>query len=266
MLILLFTNISSPLLVYTQKGVTIRPFAYSFNVFIRCNNPRHVTASDSLSISITRLSIPSIPTLYHTPIKICIVCNFSFVPIISHQDTECHVLPICVAPPLVIILISFDLVINNLAPVLPRQGYHDLQYLICEFDRLSFSLAKIISSDTTLSLTTFHHTLSSLQQQSLLLSTNNSSSSNTLLNILVHPTSVSHRFAQHSIVLNRIVSHSIVPNCPIVSNSIAPNDNIVSFCILSRRMALWYRIVSRRMVISYQILSRRMTISYPITS
>ena len=48
------------------EDVTIHPFAYSFDVFIRSNITRHVTASDALSISITTSSIPPIPTLYHT--------------------------------------------------------------------------------------------------------------------------------------------------------------------------------------------------------
>ena len=54
--------------LYTED-VTIRPFAYSFDVFIRCNNIRRVTDSDALSVSITTLSATSIPTLYHSSIK-----------------------------------------------------------------------------------------------------------------------------------------------------------------------------------------------------
>ena len=82
-----------------KEDVTIRSFVYSFYVFIHYNNPCHVTASDALYISITTSSTPSIPTLYHSPIKFSTVCNFGSVPIISHQDTECHVLLISVAPP-----------------------------------------------------------------------------------------------------------------------------------------------------------------------
>ena len=62
--------------------MTVRLFAYSFDVFIRCNNPRHVTASDALSISITTSSIPSIPTLDHTPINFSTVCNIGSILII----------------------------------------------------------------------------------------------------------------------------------------------------------------------------------------
>ena len=81
------------------EDVIIRPFSYSFDVFIRCNNPRHVTASNALSVSITKSSIPSIPTLYYTPIKFSVVFNLGSVPTIPDQDTECHVLPIPVSPP-----------------------------------------------------------------------------------------------------------------------------------------------------------------------
>ena len=46
------------------EDVTERLFAYSFDVFYRCNNPRNVTASDALSISITISINPSISLLF----------------------------------------------------------------------------------------------------------------------------------------------------------------------------------------------------------
>ena len=51
-----------------SEDVTKRPFAYSFDVFARCTNTRHVSASDALSISITTASITSISALYHSHI------------------------------------------------------------------------------------------------------------------------------------------------------------------------------------------------------
>ena len=126
-----YTIATSPLHI---GNVTIRPFAYSFDVFSRCNNSRHVTASDTLSISITSSSILSLHTLYHTPLNFSTVCNFGSVPIIYHQDTECHVLLIPVAPPTAITWISFDSVINFLAHVLLRQrttGNRVLRELTC---------------------------------------------------------------------------------------------------------------------------------------
>ena len=48
------------------EDVTIRPFVYSFDVFIRSNSTRHIAASDTLTIFIITSSIPPIPTLYHT--------------------------------------------------------------------------------------------------------------------------------------------------------------------------------------------------------
>ena len=62
------------------ENVTERPFAYSFDVFHSYNNPRHVTASDALSISITITTYPFIPILYHTPIKFSTI--FSIRPVI----------------------------------------------------------------------------------------------------------------------------------------------------------------------------------------
>ena len=51
--------------LYTDD-VTIRPFVYSFDVFIRSNSRRHVAAFDTLTIFIIILPIPPIPTIYHT--------------------------------------------------------------------------------------------------------------------------------------------------------------------------------------------------------
>ena len=47
-----------------SEVVTKSLFAYSFDVFTRCTNQRHVTASDELSISTTTVSITSISVLY----------------------------------------------------------------------------------------------------------------------------------------------------------------------------------------------------------
>lgn len=76
---------------FHSVDVVTRPFAYSFDVFIRCNNQYNITAFDVLSISITNLLISSILILYHTPINVSTVFNFSSVLIIYHQDPECHV-------------------------------------------------------------------------------------------------------------------------------------------------------------------------------
>ena len=75
------------------EHVVIHLFLYSFDVFIRCNNPCHVTASSSLFIPITTSSIPSTPTHYHTFIKFSNIFNFDSIPIVSHPDHEYYVLP-----------------------------------------------------------------------------------------------------------------------------------------------------------------------------
>ena len=87
---LVYQYISTASRLHSVNVVT-RPFAYSFYVFIRCNNPYKVTAFDVLSIFITILLISSILVLYHTPIKFSTVFNFGSVLIIYHQDPECHV-------------------------------------------------------------------------------------------------------------------------------------------------------------------------------
>ena len=97
------------------EDITISSFVYSFDVFHRCNNPSHVNASDALSTSTTKASIPFISTFYYTPIKCSTICSFRFVHPIQRQDTECYTLPVSVTlyPP--IIWISFESVINSLA-------------------------------------------------------------------------------------------------------------------------------------------------------
>ena len=159
------------------EDVSIRPFAYSVDVFHHCNNQRHVITSNVLSISTTITSIPSIHLLYHTPIKFSTICSFSSVPAIPRQDNACHTLLVTVIPSPPITWISFDAVINYLAPILFRKGYNALQHIICKSYSLSFPLAQITSPDVKISLTTFTYILFSLQCQLLLLSTTKSSSS-----------------------------------------------------------------------------------------
>ena len=157
--------------LYTED-VTERPFAYSYDVFHSCNNPRYVTASDALSISFTVATHPSLPTLYHTPIKFCNIFSISPVLPIENHPNDCHLLPITGAPSPSTTWISFDSVINSLAPLLLGRGYHALQHILCKSDQLFFSLATQISPNTAIYLTTFENTLSSLQHQLTFLSTN----------------------------------------------------------------------------------------------
>ena len=211
------------------EDVVTRSFVYSFDVFIRCNNPHnplHITLSDTLSISITTSSISSIPTLYCTPINFSTVFNFDFVTNIFNPDPECHVLPFPVASLLEISQISIDSVINSLVSALLRQGYHTIHHFIYESNHLS-SFLQNFWPEASIYLTIFYHTLSSLQKHLLLLSTNPFSSSNIILKWLVHLISLSKLFAPHSIVSNRIVSHSIVPNRNILSHDIVNNHNLL---------------------------------------
>ena len=191
------------------EDATIRQFAYSFDIFHRCHNPRHVTAPDALSISITIFSSPSIPTLYHSSIKF--LPFFPFVLFILFNNKPLNIiLPVPGTPSPPITWISFDPVINSLAPLLFSQGYNALQYIICESDQLSFSLAEHISPDATISLTTFTHTLSSLQHRLSLLSTNPSSSSNLLPNQLIKQTNLPYPSTSHQMtILYRMLPYPI---------------------------------------------------------
>ena len=171
-------------------------------------------------IFITNSSIPSIPALYHTLIKISTVFNFGSIFIIFNPDPVCHVLPFPIAPPSEITLILFDLVIDSLEPVFLRQGYHTLQYFILTNQIVFLFLSQKLFL-LTLQYLWLHSAIPlSLQQQLSLPSTNLSSSSNKISKKLVHPTSLSKHLASRSIVPNRIVSHSIAPNSNHLSRNI----------------------------------------------
>ena len=151
---------------------TIRQFAYSFDIFHRCHDPRHVTAPDSLSISITISSSPSIPTLYHAPIKF--LPFFPFVLFILFNNKPLNIiLPIPGTPSPPITWISFDSIIKHLAPLLFSQGYNAFLRIRSAF---VFSCKKY--PDAKISLTIFTHISSSRQHRLSLLSPNTSSSSN----------------------------------------------------------------------------------------
>ena len=137
------------------EDVTKYPFAYSFDVFIRCANPRHVSAADTLSLSISIVSITSISTLYHIPIKFSRVFSISLIPSILLPDPNPRVSSFSVIPPSNITWIYFDSVINYFESILFTQEYNTLQYFICELSPLHFSIATTISPNISIYFTTF---------------------------------------------------------------------------------------------------------------
>ena len=76
------TNITWLLFVYIVKILLSIHLHIVLMFFTRYTNPRHVTASDTLAISITTASITSMSTLYHSPIK--------FSPVFFYQHTPFH--------------------------------------------------------------------------------------------------------------------------------------------------------------------------------
>ena len=205
------------------EDVTERPFACSYDVFHSCNNPRHVTPSDTLSISITIATHPSIPTLYYTSIKFSTIFSIRPVLPIEPRSTDCNPLPIPGDPSPSITLIPFDLVINSLAPLLLGQGHNALQHILCESDQFFSSLATQVSPDTAISLTPFEHTLSSLQHRLSFLSTTISPASHLLPNKFASQPALS--FPLISNPTNNTVSHPTVPNG---NFDIVPNGNFDS--------------------------------------
>ena len=50
------------------SNITLRPFAYSFNSFNSCSNPRRVTASDITVTTEISLTFPPLTIINHAPI------------------------------------------------------------------------------------------------------------------------------------------------------------------------------------------------------
>ena len=81
-----------------SENIVARQFSYSFNVLIRYNNHRHLTASNILFISITNSSIFSFVIFILLPDQVLYVFNFGSIPIISYPNPGCHILPFTATP------------------------------------------------------------------------------------------------------------------------------------------------------------------------
>ena len=145
-----------------SKDFTKRPFAYCFDVFTRCTNPGHVTASDTLSISITTTSITSFSALYHSPIKFSPVFSISIHFSILLSNHSYHVSSFVIIPSWHITWISFDSIINSFLSILYTQGYNTFQYFICESNPLHFSIANTLSSYSFIFYNTFQQCITYL--------------------------------------------------------------------------------------------------------
>ena len=133
--------------------------------FTRYTNPRHVTASDTLSISITTASITSISALYHSPIKLSSVFPINIHSSIRLPDHSSRVSSFPVIPPSHITWISFDSVINYFASILSIQGYSTLPHFIYESNPLHFSIVTTLYSYDIIFYTKFQQCITSLQHQ-----------------------------------------------------------------------------------------------------
>ena len=52
-----------------STNIRLRPFAYNFDVFSSCSNPRHVSVADTSSAHNTVSTIPTPSALYHYPVR-----------------------------------------------------------------------------------------------------------------------------------------------------------------------------------------------------
>ena len=143
-----------------------RPFAYSFNMFICCYNPRQTTASSVLTFSITSSSIASISFFYNFLITFSPILSFSSASQIYFPDPNFHVLPFNYFPPQNIILLSFDSITNSLVSLFLHRPYCTLNPFLCESNFLYFHLTKFyISLRFRFFFKILVHNLPSLQHQ-----------------------------------------------------------------------------------------------------
>ena len=86
----------------------LRPFAYNFNVFSQCSNPRHVSKHDVSTAIDTVSTIPTPSVLYHYPIR--------FSSPLHSTPTQAHISSLTgiVVPPNDVVWLSFDSVVHSL--------------------------------------------------------------------------------------------------------------------------------------------------------
>ena len=90
------------------NDITLRPFAYNFNVFSQCSNPRHVSQHDVSRAIKTVSTIPTPFVLYHCPIR--------FSSFLQSTPTQTHIsfLIGIVVPPNDVVWLLFDSVVHSL--------------------------------------------------------------------------------------------------------------------------------------------------------
>ena len=52
-----------------SDDIALRPFAYNFDFFPLCANPRHLSQHDIISDTVTVSAVPTPSVLYHYPIR-----------------------------------------------------------------------------------------------------------------------------------------------------------------------------------------------------
>ena len=84
--------------------ITKRPYAYSFDSFISCSNPRHVTVSDSTITTEATSTLSPLSTIHHSPI------HFTLSSILQSYSVSNTITSIFhhIVPPEDIIWLSFD--------------------------------------------------------------------------------------------------------------------------------------------------------------
>ena len=211
--------------LYTED-VTERPFAYSYDVFHSCNNPRHVSASDALSLPITTSSITSISALYHSPIKFSPVFPITINPSSLLPGHSSRVSSFPVIPPSSITWISFDSVVNPFSSILSTQGYNTLQHFVCESNPLHFSIASTLSPSALIFYTTFHQFITSLQSQLSLAATH----------IPVVTRHSAHSFPRYTLSNSphSLLSNNVPPSSVLPSSQLPLNDNPIYRIVIYR--------------------------------
>ena len=133
----------------------LRPFAYNYDVFSRCSNPRHVSLQDILPDKETVSTVPTPSVLYHYPIRFA-----------SHSNslsTEPHPpsLSGLVVPPTNEVWFSLDSVVHSFGSFLSPWAGSNVKHYMFETSPLNFRIATTFHSSSTIQFTTlphiFHH-------------------------------------------------------------------------------------------------------------
>ena len=134
-----------------SKDILLRPFAYNFDVFLTCYNPRHVSYIDISPSHDNLCTLPPPSVLHHYFIR------FSFNLLSLSPPLNDSPFPGLVVPPNNIIWLSFDSVIHSFGSQLTSRPGCIVQHYMLEASDLHFRVASYFHSRSSTYFTTLQH-------------------------------------------------------------------------------------------------------------